>query len=216
MEAKEGEIVLKVKGILYAFLAAMLVVLSFSQMPALAKEWQYKTTEDVNKVWKVRFNGKMDTSSFTDSNIYVMDGKSIHPTKLSASENGYAVEVKPAKPYEIGKQYRLIIKGSVKSTKGIALKTPIEVPFEVEDPTLKSKSIQSNTNSSFTTVTVRTSSDIYKVTVAGAEMIYNGNNTYSSTMIDQKAGSTVTINFYDENNKLVETKKHTIGSSTNK
>ncbi|MEK4484705.1 Ig-like domain-containing protein [Psychrobacillus sp. FSL H8-0484] len=201
---------MNVKRFLYSFLAALLVVVSFSQMPTLAEKWEYKTTEDVNKVWKVRFNAQLNSKSLTKSNVYVTDGQNVHPTTFLTSSNGYVVEVKPTTPYQVGKEYQLVIKKSVQSSNGKELKTAIEVPFKIEDSKLKIKSVQSDTNSYFTTLTVQSSAEVHRVTVGGVDMVYQGSNKFTSTLLDTPKGTTVTIIAYDENNKQLETKKYTV------
>lgn len=202
------------KKIMTTLLLATLLVFSFSQVPSTAKEWNAKTTNDVNKVWKVRFNVQIDIKSLTKDNVYVTDGKNIHATTLSTSSNGYVVEVKPSTPYKKGVRYQLIMNKTLKSFKGLNLKTSVEFPFQVGDTLIPMEQIESTVNSYFTTVTVVASSNIYKVTLGGEEMAFKGNNTFTSTQIDLKSGTVVTINYYDEDNKLIESKKHTIGTTS--
>ena len=205
---------MNMKKVISALLATLLIVLTFAQVPISAQEWNAKTTNDVNKVWKLRFNVQIDSKSLSKDNVYVTDGKNIHPTTLSTSSNGYVVEVKPTILYKKGIRYQLIMNKTLKSVKGFNLKTSIEFPFQVGDTLIPMEGIESTINSYFTTVTVVASSNIYKVTLGGEEMAYKGNNTFTSTQIDLKSGTVVTINYYDEDNKLIESKKHTIGTTS--
>ncbi|MFJ8064798.1 Ig-like domain-containing protein [Psychrobacillus sp. NPDC096426] len=200
------------KKLIYTTFAAMIMLLTFQPMFTLAKDWEYKTSENVNKVWKVRFNMQLNTSSLNSSNVYVTDGQNVHPTTVTTSNNGYVVEVKPTKSYSVGKQYTLFIKNSIQSTQGKTLKTGLEVPFQIVDPSLNIQYVQSNTNSIFTTVTVNTNSDVHRVTISGDDMIYKGSNKFTYTLVDAKPGSLITIYAYDENNKSLETKKYTLGN----
>ncbi|MED4454493.1 Ig-like domain-containing protein [Metabacillus fastidiosus] len=191
--------------------AAMLIILFSSSQWAFAKEWDFQTTDDVNKVWKVRFNMPLDQSSLTANSVYVLGGGNPHFTTLRLVDNGYTVEVAPNAAYEVGKLYRLMITSSVQGKNGKALKTPIEVPFQVVSPTAKIQSIYTQSGGIFTNIIVKTSSDVHKVNFGTDEMRYDGNNTFSYALIDVKEGTTYTVNAYDENNRRIETMRYKIG-----
>ena len=187
----------------------ILLVGTFQITVASAKTWDYQTSENVNKIWKVKFNMQLSEKSLTSSSIYVTDGSKTHPTTLSLAKDGYAVDIKPTTPYVVGKQYQIIVKTTVQAN-GKMLKTPIEVPFRIVDSTVKIQHAQNDISSIFTTVKVKTSSDVYRVTVDGEEMNYKGNNSFVYTLIDKSAGSSVYIYAYDENDRRIESLKYTI------
>lgn len=196
------------KTVIILFTAMLFLLLPMQS--SLAKEWTFKTTEDVNKGWKIGFNMKLDTTTVSQNNVYVTDGKTTHPTTLQVVDNGKAIEIRPTISYQPGKQYRIIVSAAIKSTEGKALKSPIEVPFEVVDPTAKIKSIYSVNNQTITSLTITTSDDVFDLKIGSESLRYIGNNTYEHILIDANPGSSVTIYAYDENNKRIETKKYTL------
>lgn len=185
------------------------VILATSQL-ANAKEWTLQTNDDVNKVWNIRFNYPIDPSSLSTDSVYVLDGTKKHMITLGLAEGGKMVSVTPTTSYEMGKTYRLMITNALQSNDGQALMEPVELPFQIVNPNDKIQSVYSKTVNLFTTVTVKTSSDVHSVKVSGDEMKYEGNNTYTLTLVDAKIGSTLTIYGYDENGKRIETKKYKI------
>ncbi|MFC5589091.1 Ig-like domain-containing protein [Sporosarcina soli] len=195
--------------IVVAFLAMFFVILATSQL-ANAKEWTLQTNDDVNKVWNIRFNYPIDPSSLSTDSVYVLDGTKKHTITLGLAEGGKMVSVTPTTSYEMGKTYRLMITNALQSNDGQALMEPVELPFQIVNPNDKIQSVYSKTVNLFTTVTVKTSSDVHSVKVSGDEMKYEGNNTYTLTLVDAKIGSTLTIYGYDENGKRIETKKYKI------
>lgn len=210
--SKEGEVLVKKSRITLVFLVMFSLLFASSQF-VLAKEWDFQTIKDVNKVWKVRFNIPLNPASLTADSVYITDGKSKHATTLRSIGNGYEVEVAPSVPYEMGKQYRLMITAAVKSKGGIALKTPIDVPFQVVDSKAKVQSVHSITGDILTNFTVMTNREVHRVTINGINMHYKGNNTYTYTLIDTKPGTVVTVIGYDENNKKLETKQYKTGGA---
>ncbi|MEK4406331.1 Ig-like domain-containing protein [Sporosarcina sp. FSL K6-6792] len=192
---------------LVAFLAMFIVLLTSSQL-GIAKEWDFEPIDDVNKAWEIKFNIPLDGSSLTTDSVYILDGKGKHPVTLQLTGNGNTVQVSPKVPYEVGKQYMLMITGAVRANEGKALKTSVEVPFRVVNPTEKIIAVQSLTSGYLTTLTVTGSPDVHKVKVGTEEMRYKGNNRYQATLFDAKPGSTVTIYAYDESGKSLGTKQH--------
>ena len=199
----------QITKIAVAFLAMFFVILATSEL-ANAKEWTLQTHDDVNKVWKIRFNYPVDLDSLTTDSVYVLDGTKKHAITLGLEEDGKLVSVTPDTPYETGKSYRLMITSALQSNDGQALMDPVEFPFQIVNPDDKIQSVYSKTVNIFTTVTVKTSSDVHSVKISGDEMKYEGNDTYTLTLVDAKIGSTLTIYSYDENGKRIETKKYKI------
>ncbi|MEK5067056.1 hypothetical protein [Sporosarcina sp. FSL K6-1508] len=100
---------------------------------------------------------------------------------------------------------------TVTSNDGKALKTPVEVPFQVVNLTDDIQLVYSLSSGIFTNITVTTSPDVHRVTVGGEDMDYKGNNRFKASLIDAKPGSTVSIVSYDGDNKRLETKKYKLG-----
>jgi len=192
---------------LVAFLVMFIVLLTSSQL-GIAKEWDFEPIDDVNKAWEIKFNIPLDGSSLTTDSVYILDGKGKHPVTLQLTGNGNTVQVSPKVPYEVDKQYMLMITGAVRANDGKSLKMSVEVPFRVVNPTEKIIAVQSLSSGYLTTLTVTASPDVHKVKVGSVEMDYRGNNRYKITLFDAKLGSTVSIIAYDENGKSIETEKY--------
>lgn len=180
----------------------------------MAKGWNLKTSNDVNKVWEVQFNKALDKSTVTAESVYVSDGKTKHATTLKLTGNGSTLRVSPNVPYEVGKQYMLMITKDVRSSDGKILTTSVEFPFQIVNSGSHIQAVYSTSNGVFTTITVMTSSDVNNVTVGGEEMKYQGKNRHTITILDAKPGATVSIIAYDDNNKKLETKKFTLESAS--
>ncbi len=173
--------------------------------------WQRQTIDDANKVWEIRFNMPLDQASITNDHIYILTGASRVDTKLTNSTDGYMTYVTPLKAYEIGKEYTLFITNKVTSKNGHRLSTPIAVPFILIDKNAKIQHVTSHYSSFLTMVTVFTSPDVHRVKIGTSdEMHFQGNNTYTLGLPDLKQGTRLTIRAYDESNRLLETKKHTL------
>lgn len=199
----------RVKQSIVVLVAMVLVFLPW-QDKKMAKEWDFQSIDQVDKAWSVKFNMKLDANSVNQTSIVITDGKTVHPSVARLVGNGYEVQVVPSAPYEVGKAYWLKITSSVKSSDGKALKTPIEVPFQLIDPNADIQAVHSMTSGIFTVVTVTANPRVHRVTLNGTDMHFIGNNQYTYTLLDTKPGSSVTIYGYDENNKRVETKRHTV------
>lgn len=211
MFSKEGETRLKqISKIVIATLAMFILLLPSSQL-ANAKEWEFQPTNDVKKVWEIWVNVPLELSSLTANSVYVLDGKNKHATTLRLGRNGYTVLVSPTVPYVVGKKYVLMITTAVKSSNRKALKVPIEVPFQVVNPADDIQSIHSHSTGILTNLTVTTSQGVHKVTVAGEDMRYRGNNKFTTTLIDAKPGSMISVTGYDEKNKRLEVKRYKLG-----
>lgn len=188
-------------------MAMFIILLTFSQS-AIAKEWNFKSSDDVNKKWEVRFSKPLDESTMA-GNVFVLDGKKEHPTKLRLVGDDDVVQVSPKTPYEVGKQYMLMITKDVKSSDGKGLKTSVELPFQIVNPVEHIQVVYNPSNSAFTTITVITSPDVHRVTLGREDMTYRGENRYTATLLDAKPGSAVTIIAYDDSNKRLATKRFT-------
>lgn len=200
----------RVNRFIVALFFMALVFLQLNEM-AIAKVWEFQPIDTVDKGWNVRFNLDLDENSITTNNVYIMDGGKKHASVPRLVGNGREIEVIPSALYEVGKNYRLIITTSVKSkTSGKALKTPLEVPFQVIDPNEDIQATHSFTSGIITTVTVIAHPRVHRVTISGTDMHYLGNNQYMYTLLDMKPGAAVTIVGYDENNKRLKSQRYNI------
>lgn len=190
---------------------SILLLLLPSNDSLMAKEWPTRSTDNVRKVWKVRLKMPLDSKSINGNSVYVLNGKTKHSTTVRLTNKGFTVEVTPNTTYQKGRSYRLLITSLVKTKSGKPLKTPVEIPFQIVDAAAKIQSVKTVTSGILTNVTVTTSPDVYKVKIGTTDMHYKGNNIYSYGLVDIKVGTVLTIYAYDENNKLLETKKYTIG-----
>lgn len=181
-----------------------IILLTTSSQSAIAKEWDLKFIDDVNKMWEVRFNKPLDKSTVTANNIYVTDGKTQHKTTLKLAGDGSTLQVSPNVPYEVGKPYMLKITKDVKSNDGKVLTESVEFPFQIAKSDGHIQAVYSTSNGMFTTITVKASRDINRVTLGGEEMKYQGKNIHKLTLLDAKPGSTVSIIAYDVDKKVLD------------
>lgn len=199
----------KAKGIIIAFLALFIVLFVFNQMGE-AKEWDFQPIYDVNKAWEINFNIPLDSNSLTAESVYILDEKGKHPVTLKLIGGESTVQVIPTMPYEVGKQYKVMVTEAVKSSNGKLLTTSVELPFRVVKSTEKIIAVQSLTSGILKTLTVTASPDVYKIKVGAEEMDYKGYNRYKTTLVDARIGSTVSIVAYNEDNKVIERKNYKI------
>lgn len=170
--------------------------------------WPVKTTTEVKKVWSVTFNYVLARASVNSSNIYVMNSKQAKvATTIGLSTDGLTAKVTPLQGYADG-DYNLYITNGITSLSGKKLAEQIIVPFTVDVPTLGSSNyildVQSNSNSYVTELTVQTAPDVYKVNVNKMKMQYLGDNIYDSGLFGLDGGSTILLEAYDQNGKLLQ------------
>ena len=107
-----------------------------------------------------------------------------------------------------------MIAKDVRSNDGKALTESVEFPFQIVNSDSHIQAVSSTSNGMFTTITVKASSDVNRVTLGGDEMKYRGKNIHELTLYKAKPGSTVSIIAYDDNNKRLETKKFKLESAS--
>ncbi|SOB90798.1 Ig-like domain-containing protein [Ureibacillus xyleni] len=197
------------KALIVLFSAVMFLLLPFES--SLAKTWNFQTTEDVYKAWKVNFSGKLDSATINSSNIYVLDGQTKHPTTPTVTNGGSSIEVKPNSSYQVGKLYQLVVTTNVKNANGTPLKETVTMPFKVVDSGATIKSVYSVTSLNVTSLTVVTNDDVFYVKVDGEEIKYQGTNTFLYGLVGKKIGDKVTIIAYDKDNKVLQRLTYTIG-----
>src|SRR5690554_4532733 len=128
---------------------------------SIAREWDFKTTYDSNKAWNVSFNMNLDEKTVNSSNIYVKDGKEVHPTTPVLKNSGKTVEVQPNSSYKKGKIYYLYVTTNVKNSNGKPLKESVEMPFIIGDAGSTFQTIQSVTSHNITALTIVTNNDVF-------------------------------------------------------
>ncbi|MBM7570256.1 N-acetylglucosaminidase [Aquibacillus albus] len=97
------------------------------------KQWEKKFGVAADKEWNVAFNTKMNASSFTSENVYVLNNETEekHPISFQLSEDQKVLTVTPEEAYELHETYILHIGDSVVSTEEIPMGKVIEMPFFV-------------------------------------------------------------------------------------
>lgn len=178
------------------------------------KTWGQATTiSDVNKEWYIKLNHKLKGSTINKYNIFIEDeaGNRIETT-ISMLNDNKTIKILPNKPYENLKSYRIYINDKVQNEEGKGLKEPIFYEFKVvlKDDKSSIKEVNSSVNSLFTSISVKTSSNIYKVYADNIEAKYKGNNYYNVNIIGKKIGDKVKIKTYNSENKLVDEIEYTI------
>lgn len=170
--------------------------------------WPFKTTTEVKKVWSIKFNSALARASVNSSTIYVMNSKLAKvATTIGLSTDGLTATVTPTQVYAAG-DYNLYITNGITSLVGKKLAEQIIVPFTVE--VIKPVSsdyildIQSNFNSYVTELNVQTAPEVYKVNVNKMKMQYIGDNMYNTGIFGLGEGSTILLEAYDQNGKLLQ------------
>ena len=194
-------------------LATIMFLLSVSSVFAAGAATSFttrpvKTTTEVKKVWSITFNSALARASVNSNTVYVMNSKQAKvATTIGLSTNGLTATVTPTQAYAAG-EYNLYITNGITSLVGKKLAEQIIVPFTVivEAP-LSLKyivDVESDSNSYVTELSVQTAPDVYKVNVNKMKMQYMGDNMYSAGIFGLKEGSTILLEAYDQNGKLLQ------------
>ena len=86
-----------------------------------------------NKVWTVRFNGKVDPNSIDHNSIYILDKNNSKVSTINLTVNNDSVTIANSAEYIEGETYLLSISTKVKSNSGNPLKSEVKLTFMVED-----------------------------------------------------------------------------------
>lgn len=93
------------------------------------KDIGQKFGQETNKVWNIKFNNDVDTSSINTTNIVVLDDKNAEVEIKVECKDSKTVSVSPVYSYEPGKTYTLIVKEGVKSKLGNKINLPTRMVF---------------------------------------------------------------------------------------
>ena len=96
------------------------------------REWEMKTEVPLTKEWNIRFNKKLDKTSVTEENVFLVSAANPHikiAANLRLSEDGTILHIQPKQPLDGGKKYFLIIQ-KVKDESGMLLKQNVVMPFK--------------------------------------------------------------------------------------
>lgn len=94
-------------------------------------DFGYKSTDDVNKEWKITFSHDVDESSVSKENIYVQESSGENVPIDIIVENDI-VKFTPKSAYQVGETYQAYIGPDIKSAKGTVMKTAVKFTFTVE------------------------------------------------------------------------------------
>lgn len=173
-----------------------------------------KEITDTKKSWTVTMSKALDSASAIKDNIFITDEENNSiGIEISLLGDGKSIKITPTSDYEIGKTYRLYISNKLKSKDGKAVKKAKLFTFKVVSQAGKSyiTGIESTKNSLFIKLSVKCSSEVFKVIVGTDEMSYSvEDETYIRNIVDLKTGDKVTIKAYDSRDKLLETKEYII------
>lgn len=206
------------KSILFILVGLVGFLMLFPDVsPATASKnspdiWPLKTIDSAQKIWKIEFNLSIDPLTVTSGHIYIESNQGRLDAQLEVGDREKnIVYITPLSKYQPGLEYKINITNKVTDQKGNPLKTAVIVPFIYPDPNAKIQYITHNYNPFVTSFTVLAGPEVHKIKIGTSnEMHYKGENTFSLTLLDLKEGQTLTFRAYDENNRLMETKKHTI------
>jgi len=193
-------------------IAILVIAISFiSSAPVtFAKSFPYKVIEDASKTWKITFTQVLQADSVTNASVYILDGNTKIPVRLTLTGSNKSINVTPVTPYEKGKDYELKVESTLKSATGKSLNQPTSMKFQLVDKSSAIQSVSQSSAAGFTNFTVFTRSDVYKVNINTTEMQMAGINKYSQGFYGLKSGTIVTIKAYSETGKVLETKSYTI------
>ena len=210
---KDG-IVVKKTWWVAMLLATLMLLLPVSSVFAATSTtgfttWPAKTTTEVNKVWTISFNSPLLSTSVNSNTIYVKNSKQVKiATTIKLSNGGFSAVVTPARAYTAGDYSLYITNGITSQTRGKLIEQII-VPFTVVvTPSATADyilDVQSTFNSFITSFKVKTTTDVYRVDLNKTKMQYIGKNTYNAGVYGATQGSTITLQAYDQNNKLIQT-----------
>ena len=170
--------------------------------------WPGKTTTEVKKVWNITFNSALARASVNSNTIYVMNSKQAKVvTTVGLSTNSLIATITPTSAYAAG-DYKLYITEGITSLANKKLAEQIIVPFTVVVDTPVSPTyilnVESNSNSYVTELNVQAAPDVYRVNVNKVKMQYMGDDMYNTGVFGLKAGSTILVEAYDHNGKLLQ------------
>ncbi len=96
------------------------------------REWEMKTEVPLTKEWNIRFNRKLDKTSVTKDNVFLVSALNPHIKILATlrlSEDGMIIHIQPKQPLDGQKKYFLIIQ-KLKDESGKLLKQNVVMPFK--------------------------------------------------------------------------------------
>ncbi|MYL53761.1 hypothetical protein GLW08_10475 [Pontibacillus yanchengensis] len=109
------------------------------------KELMKKSISDGSKTWTINFNTEIDSETFNNESVYVVDGEgnklTTKVTYIDESKEG--VVYAPDTGYKKSVNYTLIVTEDVKTNKGVALSQGVTMKFELsgDDSEQSSKDI---------------------------------------------------------------------------
>lgn len=91
--------------------------------------WDLFESVELDKVWTIKFNLKLDSSSWED-NIKMFDSNNNEfPIHISKNSEGESLVVTPLKNYNYNSRYTIVINNSLLSDTGAKLKNDVHIPF---------------------------------------------------------------------------------------
>lgn len=91
--------------------------------------WDLFEDVELDKVWTIKFNMKLDDTSWKD-NVYILDSNNEEfPISISVSSDKKSIIVTPLIDYNYNSEYTMIIDNSIISETGNKLKDRVYVPF---------------------------------------------------------------------------------------
>lgn len=91
--------------------------------------WDLFENVELDKVWTIKFNLKLDLSSWED-NIKMFDSNNNEfPIHISKNSEGESLVVTPLKNYNYNSRYTIVINNNLVSDTGAKLKNDVHIPF---------------------------------------------------------------------------------------
>ena len=175
--------------------------------------WPVKTTSEVKKSWSITFSNPLARASVNINTLYILNSKQ---AKLAAtiglSADSLSATITPNYDCVAG-DYNLYITSGITSSTGKKLAEQIIVPFTVEVSKSASTipasttyilNVESNFDSYVPELNVQTAPDVYRVNVNKIKMQYLGDDSYNAGIFGLTEGSTILLEAYDQNGKLLQ------------
>jgi len=174
--------------------------------------WPVKTTSEVKKSWSITFSNPLARASVNINTLYILNSKQ---AKLAAtiglSADSLSATITPNYDCVAG-DYNLYITSGITSSTGKKLAEQIIVPFSVvvdkpaagEANATYILNVESNFDSYVPELNVQTAPDVYRVNVNKIKMQYTGDGMYSAGIFGLDEGSTVLLEAYDQDGKLLQ------------
>ncbi|MCY6959148.1 transglutaminase domain-containing protein [Clostridium brassicae] len=131
----------KNKGI-RTFIFSLFAILLFTFRISFATELTYKVLQpknnvDINKVWTINFNKKIDAQTINNIKIIDKADNANIELKFNYDEDNKCIKITAVNGYDYGKTYSIMVEDGVKSIDGKNIGQPTKMDFTTSAPQYK-------------------------------------------------------------------------------